>query len=96
MKTLEQTINQPASTPGERAQVARRIAHAMYGDSLYEYPNIPYSEYEEKMFWVLDNHNDWFLQFKEENPQQIVIRHRDPQPRHELILDALKISLRDL
>ena len=79
------------NTKEDRIAIAKFIAIRMYGEG-HVPKDIPYSDYPEKEFWVLDEHNDWFLQFKDDN-SGVVIHHRNPEERHMQILGGLAHSL---
>jgi prepilin-type N-terminal cleavage/methylation domain-containing protein len=84
--------------PIDREFIAKHVCVKMYEGKVLA--NVPYSDYPEKEFWVLDEHNDWFLTFDncgdEDEGRSITIRHRNPEERHLHILGGLGFKLVDM
>jgi len=89
--TVELTSGRPV-TMADRSVVAKFVAQRMYGGAGKVPEGIPYSDYPEKHFWVMDQHNDWFLKFSDTGAT-ITVWHRNPQERHMLIIGALDHAL---
>lgn len=97
-KSLTVSFDHPRPIqPTDRELIAKHICAVMlYGGGRVP-RGLPYSDYPEKEFWVLDEHNDWFLTFDDETDGRcITIRHRNPQERHLHILGGLGFKLVDM
>lgn len=75
----------------DRTCLARFVAERMYGETKVP-PGVPYANDVEKLDWVMDQHNDWFMQI-ESDGAGFTVWHRAPQERHIMILGGLEYAM---
>lgn len=75
----------------DREVIAQHVAERLFGiDNVPE--GAPRSDYPDKMFWVLDDQNNWFLKFSDTG-HEITVWHRHADVSEMITIGALAFEL---